>query len=396
MKKNTRNKLLVIILGIVILTSGAYYFIAPSKPVTNYATQTVHLGDIENSVLAIGMLQASKLVSVGSQASGQVINLPIALGEQVKKGDLIAEIDSLTQQNSLKVANASLASIDAEYRAKEAQIRQAQQAFNRQKSMYEDNASSQADYESAQADLEVYQAELEQLAAQQEQQKLNVESAQLELNYTTIKAPMDGVLVYNSVEVGQTVNASQVTPTLVELANLQRMTIKAQISEADVINVKSGQAVYFTILGQPNKRYNATLRAIEPGPTSMDGDDIDMVPSDSDAVYYNGLFEVDNAEGILRIGMTAQVSIVLNQAKGVIVVPAQVLQKKSGRDAGFQVPVLNQGGIEYRDVSVGISNKINAEITQGLEEGEQIVLGAASANAVSSSNNRRPPSRMGF
>ena len=396
MKKNTRNKLLVIILGIVILTSGAYYFIAPSKPVTNYATQTVHLGDIENSVLAIGMLQASKLVSVGSQASGQVINLPIALGEQVKKGDLIAEIDSLTQQNSLKVAKASLASIDAEYRAKEAQIRQAQQAFNRQKSMYEDNASSQADYESAQADLEVYQAELQQLAAQQEQQKLNVESAQLELNYTTIKAPIDGVLVYNSVEVGQTVNASQVTPTLVELANLQRMTIKAQISEADVINVKSGQAVYFTILGQPNKRYNATLRAIEPGPTSMDGDDIDMVPSDSDAVYYNGLFEVDNAEGILRIGMTAQVSIVLNQAKGVIVVPAQVLQKKSGRDAGFQVPVLNQGDIEYRDVTVGISNKINTEITQGLEEGDQIVLGAASANTVSSSNNRRPPSGMGF
>ena len=121
-----------------------------------------------------------------------------------------------------------------------------------------------------------------------------------------------------------------------------------------------------------------------------------MVPSDSDAVYYNGLFEVDNAEGILRIGMTAQVSIVLNQAKGVIVVPAQVLQKKPGRDAGFQVPVLNQGGIEYRDVTVGISNKINTEITQGLEEGEQIVLGAASANTASSSNNRRPPSRMGF
>jgi macrolide-specific efflux system membrane fusion protein len=396
MYKQTRNKLFVVAITAFILVGGSIYFMIPSHTETSYATETVQRGDIENSVLAIGMLQASKLVSVGSQASGQVIKLPVALGEQVKKGDLIAEIDSLTQQNSLKVAKASLNSTKAEYRAKEAQIRQAQQAFERQKSMFADNASSKADYETAQADLEVYQAQLEQLQSELEQQQLSVENAQLELDYTTIKAPMDGVLVYNSVVVGQTVNASQTTPTLVELADLQRMTIKAQISEADVINVKSGQAVYFTILGQPNKRYNATLRAIEPGPTSMDGDDVDMEPSDSDAVYYNGLFEVDNEEGFLRIGMTAQVSIVLNQAKGVIIVPAQVLQKKSGRGAGFQVPVLNQGGIEYRDVSVGISNKINAEITQGLEEGEQIVLGVSSATATLSKGSRRPPSPMGF
>jgi len=394
MKKTTRNKLIISAITIALLAGGGVYFLDQGEPAPSYATEAAQRGDIENSVLAIGMLQASRLVSVGSQVSGQVIKLPAALGQQVKQGDLIAQIDSLKQQNRLQVAQASLTSIKAEYRAQQAQIRQAQQAFNRQKAMLADNASSKADYESAQATLAVYQAELDQLKAQQEQQQLSVESAQLDLAYTTIKAPMDGVVVYSAVEVGQTVNANQTTPTLVELADLQKMTVKAQISEADVINVKPGQAVYFTILGQPNKRYHALLRAIEPGPTSMDGDDSDMTSSDSDAIYYNGLFDVDNPDGILRIGMTAQVSIVLSGAKDVVLVPAQVLQKKSGQTPGYQVPVLVNGQIEYRDVSVGISNKISAEITQGLQPGEQIVLGAPSSDSFSSTRMRRSP--MGF
>jgi len=393
MKKMTRNKWIVSALAIV-LVAGGTYFIDTSEPVLSYATEEVQRGDIEESVLAIGMLQPFKLVSVGSQVSGQIIKLPVVLGQQVKQGQLIAQIDSLTQQNSLKVAQAALTSTNAQYRAKEAQIRQAQQAFNRQKAMLADNASSAADYESAQATLAVYQAELDQLKAQQEQQQLSVESAQLNLAYTTIKAPMDGVIVYSAVEAGQTVNANQITPTLVKLADLQIMTVKAQISEADVINVKPGQAVYFTILGQPTKRYHATLRAIEPGPTSMNSDDSNLVSSDSEAIYYNGLFEIDNPDQMLRIAMTAQVSIVLSEAKNVLLVPAQVLQKKPGQKLSYQLPVLVNGEIEYRDVSVGISNKISAEITQGLQQGEQIVIGAPAQNSFSSTRMRRSP--MGF
>ena len=379
---------------IILLASGAAYFLKTKQPTQGFETQPVEKGDIENSVLAIGMLQASKLVSVGSQASGQVISLPVPLGQAVKKGELIAEIDNLTQQNSLKVAEASLASTNAEYKAKQAQIKQAQQVFNRQKSMIKDNASSQEDYETAEADLTIYKAELEQLKAQQVQDKLSIESAKLDLGYTIIKAPMDGVVVYNSVEVGQTVNASQTTPTLVELADLSKMTIEAQISEADVINVKPGQAVYFTILGQPNKRYKAKLRAIEPGPTSMDGDDSDMVSSDSDDIYYNGLFEVDNPESVLRIGMTAQVSIILNEAKDVLLVPSQVIQKHSGRSVRYQVPVLENDKVIHKTVEVGISNNVNTEITDGLTEDDQIVIGSAAENAPTRTRKSRSP--MGF
>jgi len=394
MNKTTRNTLIIITVVIVLLAVGAFYFLQAKQPTQGYATQPVEQGDIENSVLAIGMLQASKLVSVGSQASGQVIKLPVPLGQLVKKGELIAEIDNLTQQNSLKVAKASLASTNAEYKAKQAQIKRAQQAFDRQKSMFKDNASSRENFETAEADLAVYKAELDQLKAQQVQDKLSIENAQLDLGYTVIKAPMDGVVVYNAVEVGQTVNASQTTPTLVELADLSKMTIKAQISEADVINVKPGQAVYFTILGQPNKRYNATLRAIEPGPTSMDGDDSDMVSSDSDAIYYNGLFEVENPEGILRIGMTAQVSIILNQAKNVLLVPSQILQKMGRKNVTYQVPVLNNEQVVYKQVQIGISNKIYTEITGGLSAGDQVVVGSASANSPSKRRKSRSP--MGF
>jgi macrolide-specific efflux system membrane fusion protein len=397
MKKTNRNKLIIVIVAIALLMIAAFfYFSDGSGPAPNYATEKVQRGDIENSVLANGMLQASKLGNVGAQVSGQIINLPVSLGQTVKKGDLIAQIDSLTQQNTLKEALASLTSSKAEYRAKQAQINQAQLEFNRQKSMLGDKASSQADYESAKASLLVYQAELDQLEAQQEQVKLNVESAQLDLDYTTIKAPMDGIIVYTAVTVGQTVNSSQSTPTIVELADLQQMTVKAQISEADVIKVKPGQDVYFTILGQPNKRYTATLRAIEPGSTLMDGDDSDMTLSDSDAIYYNGLFDIDNSDGVLRIGMTAQVSIILSQAKDALIVPAQILRTRSGRNPSYKVPVLVNGEIEHRAVSVGINNKVSAEITDGLQEGDEIVLAAPSSDSSASSSRAGKRMSMGF
>lgn len=397
MKKTGRKKLIIVFIVIVLMIAGgAFYVINSGSEKLTYATEPVHRGDIENSVLANGMLQASKLVSVGAQASGQIIHLPVTLGQQVKQGDLIAQIDSLTQQNSLKEAIASLTSNEAQFRAKQAQINQAQQEFARQKTLLADKVSAKSDFDTAQATLLVYQAELDQLSAEQQQVKLSVESAQLNLGYTTIKAPMDGMVVYTAVTVGQTVNSLQSTPTIVELADLTKMTVKAQISEADVIKVKPGQAVYFTILGQPKKRFNATLRAIEPGPTIMDGDDSNMTSSDTDAIYYNGLFDVENPDGILRIGMTAQVSIILEQAEDVILVPSQILQPNHGKRTGFRVPVLVNDEIEYRNVTVGINNKVNAEITEGLEEGDQIILGTGgSTNTVSNQRgNRRPP--MGF
>lgn len=406
MKKSPKRKLLFVLTGLILLGGGVFYLKYQPEPAPSYVTEVVHRGDIENAVLANGMLQASKLVSVGAQVSGQIQSLPLSLGDNVKKGDLIAQIDSLAQQNNLKDALASLKSINAQYRAKQAQIRQAKLEFTRQQEMLADRASSRADYEVAEANLTVYQAELEQLEAQKQQAEINVDSARIDLGYTKITAPMDGTVVYSAVEVGQTVNANQTTPTIVEMAQLDTMTVKAQISEADVVNVRPGQAVYFTVLGKPNHPYHGILRAIEPGPTSMDGDDSNMSSSDSDAIYYHGLFDVENPDHTLRIGMTAQISIVLDKAENALMVPSQILRikpraeasatgnKSSERKASsgpqYQVPVLVDNQVHYVDVTVGINNKINAEITSGLKEGDLVVLGMPSADD-GSSKLRRPP-----
>ncbi|QDZ89847.1 efflux RND transporter periplasmic adaptor subunit [Shewanella decolorationis] len=402
MKKSSKRKLILILSGLVLLGGGAYFLLHKPEAAPSYVTEPVKRGDIENSVLANGMLQASKLVSVGAQVSGQIQSLPVDLGQEVKKGDLIAQIDSLAQQNNLQNALASLKSINAQYRAKQAQIRQAKLEYTRQQQMLADKASSRADFEAAEATLTVYQAELEQLQAQKQQAEINVDSARIDLGYTKITAPMDGTVVYSAVEVGQTVNANQTTPTIVEMAQLDTMTVKAQISEADIVNVRPGQPVYFTILGRPNHPYRGTLRAIEPGPTSMDGDDSNMSSSDSDAIYYHGLFDVENPDRTLRIGMTAQISIVLAKSDDALLVPSQVLKVKprdktassverKSRGPQYQVPVLVDNQVQYVDVTVGINNKINAEILSGLKEGDQVVLGMPSSDD-GSSRMRRPPS----
>jgi len=387
------NKKFVTITAICLIAAAgiSYYFLRPTENTLRYVSEPVQRGSIENTVLANGMLQASKLVSVGAQASGQVDKLAVKLGDEIKEGDLIAQIDSLTQQNTLKDAQASLTSLHAQYQAKEAQIKQARYEYQRQKNMLSAKASSRTDYESAELNLAVYQAEKKQLDAEIEQAKISVDNAKLDLGYTTIKSPLSGTVVYLSVSEGQTVNSSQTTPTIIEMANLDVMTIKALISEADVIKVHPEQEVYFTILGQPDKHYQGVLKSIEPGPTLMDGDDNDLEVSDTDAVYYYGLFDVPNRDRILRIGMTAQVSIILNKSDNALLVPAQVLIHTP---RGYQVPVLKDGHLEHRDVKVGINNKISAEIISGLKEGEEIMLGEAQGDGSSSESNRRPPMRF--
>lgn len=381
-----KKRWMFLVMALVVGAGATYYSVQPETQ-PSYATEIVRKGSIENAVLANGMLQAVKLVNVGAQVSGQIQHLAVSLGDEVKQGDLIAQIDSLTQQNTLKESQASLNSLNAQYRANQAQIKQAQYEFTRQKGMLAARASSRADYENAEANLAVLQAEQEQLKAEIEKAKINVDSAEVDLGYTKISAPINGTVVYTAVEAGQTVNANQTTPTIIELAQLDTMTVKAQISEADVIHVKPGQDAYFTILGQPFKQYKGKLRAIEPGPTIMDGDDSDLAVSDSDAIYYNALFDVPNPERTLRIGMTAQVSILLEQSTDTLLVPAQVLQKGKGRGV-YEVPVLENGKVVNKKVEVGINNKVNAEILSGLNEGDQVVVGMSSK--FGGSDRRRP------
>lgn len=368
----------ILLLGGIIALGIVYKFTMTPEVTSAFITDVVKRGDIEKVVLTNGVLYPSKLVSVGAQVSGLIASIDVQLGDEIKQGDLIAQIDNLTQQNALKEAEASLKSINAQFRAKQAEIKGAESEFARKTNMLADGATSQAEYDVAESTLAVYRADLDQLSAEKEKSIISVDNAKLDLGYTTITSPIDGTVIYVSVEEGQTVNNNQGTPSIIELAQLDVMTIKAQVSEADIINVRAGQKVYFTIMGSTTKKYHGALRAIEPGPTLLSGDDSALTIGDDEAIYYNALFDVENPDNTLRFGMTAQVSIILARAVDALLVPSQVLVKKRGSKASYQVLVKHDDKAQLRDVEVGLNNKIYAQILSGLSEGEEIVIGQSS------------------
>lgn len=380
--KNLKLTLSIVLVIVLIAGASTYFYVKNSEPEVTFSTQPVVTGNIENTVLSNGVLYPYKMVNVGAQVSGQLQKIAVNLGDTIKQGDLIAQIDNLTQKNLLQEAQASLNNINAQYRAKQAQIHESNLAFERQAKMLKQKLSSQADYDIAEAALLVYKAELEQLLAEKEKALISVNNAEIDLGYTTISSPIDGTVIYVSVEEGQTVNTNQSTPSIIEVAQLDVMTVKAQISEADIINVKAGQKVYFSILGAPNKKFEGVLRSIEPGPTLLTGDDSKLAIGDSDAIYYNALFDVENKQNLLRVGMTAQVSIVLGSAEEALLIPSQVLTSKSERNDQYRVSILVDGKIEKRKVEIGINNKVQAQVLSGLNEGDQVILGQSSVKEV--------------
>lgn len=390
------TRLLRSIAAIVILAAlaaGAYLlwksYGAAATP--SLMTAAVVRGDIEQTVLASGTLKPVKLVAVGAQVSGQITSVKVALGQSVKSGDVIAEIDSVTQENALRTTEAALANMKAQRQEKQATLKLNEQTLARQKQMVEKKTVSQADYDSAAAAVAVTQAQIAALDAQLQSGEVAIETARANLDYTRITAPTDGTVLSIVSQEGQTVNATQSTPTIVILGQLDRMTVRAEISEADVLKVKPGQEVWFTVLGEPDKRYEAALGSIEPAPESIRDDSsittsssTTSSSSSSEAIYYNGIFDVDNAEGRLRTYMTVQVNIVLGRVDNVLTIPSAALGSKAS-DGGWMVRVAGKDGeVSSRAVSIGLNNKVTAEVLDGLEEGEQVVTGEASAQTSSS------------
>ncbi|GAB3089333.1 efflux RND transporter periplasmic adaptor subunit [Lysobacter terrae] len=359
-------------------------------------TSPATIADIEDAVIATGTIDAAKLVSVGAQASGQIKSLKVEPGDQVKAGDVIAEIDATNQENSLRNAEAAIASVRAQRSAQMAALKQARLAFARQKQLVARQLVAKADYDSAEATLSSTQAQIAALDAQIRQSQTLLDTARTNLGYTMIVAPIDGTVVAVVAKEGQTVNALQSAPTIVKLAKLDTVTINAEISEADVIKVRSGQAVYFTILGDPTKRYYARLRTVEPAPSSIETNDTTS-DSTSKAIYYNALFDVDNPNGVLRIAMTAQVHVVMAQAKGAVTIPAAALGAKT-KDGSYNVQVVDDRGRPIpRTIKVGINNNVTAQVLGGLGAGEKVVVGEAAAvtDATQAQQRRGPPTMMG-
>ncbi|WP_051378604.1 efflux RND transporter periplasmic adaptor subunit [Derxia gummosa] len=395
-----RRRLVSAGLVLVVLAGLAYARLTP-PPAPRLLTAPVVVADIEDAVVATGTLQGLQQVSVGAQVSGQLKSLKVALGDTVKQGDLVAEIDSLPQQNALRTAEAALANVQAQRASKQATLTQARLAFERAQTLAGADAGSREALETAQATLDTTLADIAALDAQIRSAAVAVDTARINLGYTRIVAPIDGTVVAVVTKQGQTVNANQSAPTILILAQLDQVTVKAQISEADVVRVKPGQPVYFTILGEPDVRRRASLRAVEPAPesissssssTSTSSSSSSSSTSSASAVYYNGLFDIPNPDGKLRISMTAEVHVVLGEARGAISIPATALGERQP-DGRVEVRVARPDGPpETRLIRTGLDNHVNVQVLEGLQAGEQVVIGEGSATpAAGGSSARRPP-----
>ncbi|TWB22055.1 macrolide-specific efflux system membrane fusion protein [Nitrospirillum amazonense] len=371
-----------IIAGVVVAGVLIKFVVWPSHAAPQYVTVPVKRGAVEQTVLASGVLFPKKLVSVGAQVSGQVKLLNVTLGQQVTQGQLIAEIDSAPQVNALKAAEAALENVQAELGGRQATLEQAKLNFEREAAMAARNANSRLDYETARAAYDNARADVAALNAQISQAKIAVDLANVNLRYTKISAPIDGTVVSVVTEQGQTVNANQTAPTIILLADLKTMTVKAKISEADIVKVKPGQDLYFKILASNEHRYYSTLRFIDPAPedieSSMDTSSSSRgsggTAATANPVYYNGRFDVENPDGQLRPNMTAEVFIVLAKAENALVVPSAALGP--GTAGGDRtVRVLGAEGVSTRTVRVGIDNNEQAEILSGLEASEKVIVG---------------------
>ena len=374
------------IAAVVLAVAGAVFFQDGSGAQTpTVITAPVTRATVTQTVLANGILKPARLVAVGAQVSGRITSVDVKLGQQVKAGDPIAQIDSVTQLNQLRTAEAQLANTRAQLKERQASLTLAERNLERQTTMLERRALAQTEVDSAVEQVAVLEAQIEALNAQIEQGEVAIETARANVDYTRITAPIDGTVLAIVSQEGQTVNANQSAPTIVILGQLDQMTVRAEISEADIVNIKPGQDVWFNILGEPNKRYEATLESVEPAPESIRNDSVvaeagsGSSSTSSQAVYYNGVFTVPNPDQRLRTYMTAQVYIVLGRAEDVLTVPASALGTRDGQ--GEQsVRVLGRGGqVELRKVTTGLSDRVSVEILSGLEEDDQVVTGEASS-----------------
>ena len=367
---------------LVLGAGGFWYWQASHKPVDDnggikYITAPVAKGDIAHTVLASGSLQPLKSVKVGAQVSGEISALYVQIGDQLKQGDPVAEIDASTQQNTRDSAAASLASSKAALSSAQAKLREAQQNFNRQQSLVKKGAAAQETLDAAQATLKAAQSSVEQAKADIRRNQLELDNAGLRLGYTNVTAPMDGVVISVAVEKGQTVNAVQDSPTLATIAQTKTMTVEAEIAEADVGELKPGMNAYFTLLGSDKTRYEGKLKSIDPAPLATSKNTTAATAGSSDtAVYYYGKMDVPNPDGKLRIGMTANMVIAVEEAKGVLTIPMTALQTNAqGED---EVQVMVGGKPQPRVVKLGINDGVNTEIKEGLKEGEEVVISSGS------------------
>ena len=372
------KKRFFILLGLLVATGAVYYFFSSNnKQETTYLTESVTRGNVEKTVVASGSVESVNEVDVGAQASGKITKLYVKLGQEIKKGEMIADIDSTTQINTLNTKKAALVSYQAQLKAKKTAYDVALSSYNRLSKLYTQKATSLDSLNTAKSTLDNAKAEMEAIEANIKQAEIEVNTAETNVGYTKITAPMDGTVISVPVSEGQTVNANQTTPTIVTIADLSKMKIKPEISEGDITKVKAGQEVSFTILSDSQTVYHSVINSVDPAnTTTSDSSSTSSLSSSSSsttsAIYYYANVLIDNPDRTLRIGMTTENNIKIANAKDVLLVSNMAIQKRDGKSF---VNVLNdKNQPEPREVETGVQNDFKTEIKSVLNEGEKVIV----------------------
>lgn len=366
MRANSRKKWFISLAIIVIAIAATFYFFGSEKKET-FQTVAVTRGDLNKQVQATGKLDAVRKVDVGAQVSGQLQALYVKEGDQVKKGDLLAVIDPQKAQNDVTESQERNHELEASLSLSKAELKLAEKTYQRQLSLSKLQAVAQQELDKAQTEVEVKKAQVITFQAQIKRNQATLDTAKTNLQYTQITAPMDGIVTFIKTLQGQTVIAAQEAPTILTLADLNTMQVKAEVSEADVIYLKSGQPASFTILGAPDKRFSGELKDIIPTPEKI-----------NDAIFYYARFDVPNPQHLLKLQMTAQVKIDLESYKDVLLLPLSALGEEISPQL-YDVDVLNNGNVDKHQVKIGNRNDVYAEVLEGLKEGEQVITSRSSA-----------------
>lgn len=389
-KKPSKKTLIIVILlcvGAVALYVG--FFKKDDK--AQLATQSIVRINIDQSIEAVGEVYAKEQVDVGAQVSGQITKLYVQIGDKVKAGDLIAQIDKDKQQNDLDITKAQLASTKANLESKKVALEIASSQYQREQKLYSNKATSLENLETLKNNFYGLKASVADLNAQVVQLEITLKNAEKDLGYTTITAPMDGIIINVAVDEGQTVNANQSTPTIVKIANLDEMEIRMEIAEADVSKIKVGTAVKFSILNDPEKKYEAKISSIDPANTTTsdaksNSSSNSTSSSSTSAIYYYAKVFVKNRDNFLRIGMSVENSIVIKSAPNALAVPTYAIKNDKG---GYFVELLRGGQIIKSYVKIGIKDSINTQILDGVSENDLLVLSSSAKTGKSSG--MRPP-----
>lgn len=371
----------IVISAFALLASVAYCAFGGEGDDGELATlilQPVKKGDLLETVTAQGKLEPREYVDVGAQVSGRLEVLHVQIGDEVKKGDLIGEIDPRIYEAQVQASEARLKTLRAQLAEQEAQMRFSSLVYERNKKLMASDAVSRESLEESQREYDVAKAKAQSLRAQIEEANSSLNESKTNLGFTRIYAPMSGTVVVETTKQGMTVNANQTAPVIVQLADLDVMTVRAQIAEADVMRVKEGMEVTFTTLGDMEHKWRGTVRQILPSPELV-----------NDVVLYNALVDVDNKERLLMSGMSTQMFFHVGGAEDTLIIPTlalgRVVEEGSCTQGVTYVVRVGQDveNLQEKEVCIGVVSRSEAQVLSGLASGDSVAMIAPQEKALS-------------